>query len=108
MDKLIDGMMWYVVFLLSITVHEAAHAFTAMKLGDNTAYHGGQVSLDPVPHMRREPVGMVVVPIISFLMSGGWMMGWASTPYDPLWAERYPRRSAWMSLAGPVSNLMLV
>ena len=108
MDKLIDGMMWYVVFLLSTTVHEAAHAFTAMKLGDNTAYHGGQVSLDPVPHMRREPVGMVVVPIISFLMSGGWMMGWASTPYDPLWAERYPRRSAWMSLAGPVSNLLLV
>lgn len=49
MDKLLDGMMWYVVFLFSTTVHEAAHAFAAMKLGDNTAYHGGQVTLDPIP-----------------------------------------------------------
>ena len=107
MDKLIDGMMWYVVFLFSTTVHEAAHAFTAMKLGDNTAYHGGQVTLDPLPHIRREPIGTVLMPILSFFASG-WMIGWASTPYDPYWAERYPRRSAWMSLAGPASNLLLV
>jgi Zn-dependent protease len=107
MEKLLDGMMWYLVFLFSTTVHEAAHAFTAMKLGDKTAFHGGQVSLDPVPHVRREPLGTVVVPILSFLMSG-FMIGWASTPYDPCWAERYPRRSAWMSLAGPASNLLLV
>lgn len=105
--ELLDGMMWYVVFLFSTIVHEAAHAFTAMKLGDDTAYHGGQVSLDPIPHVQREPLGTVVIPIMSFLMSG-WMIGWASTPYDPFWAQRYPRRSALMSLAGPVSNLFLV
>ena len=35
------------------------------------------------------------------------MMGWASTPYDPTWAARYPRRAAWMALAGPVANLLL-
>jgi Zn-dependent protease len=107
MAQLLDGMMWYVVFLFSTTVHEAAHAFAALKLGDDTAYHGGQVTLDPIPHIRREPLGTVIVPIISFLISG-WMIGWASTPYDPHWAERYPRRSAWMSLAGPASNLLLV
>ena len=107
MAQLLDGMMWYVVFLFSTTVHEAAHAFAAYKLGDDTAYNGGQVTLDPVPHIRREPLGTVIVPIVSFLMSG-WMIGWASTPYDPYWAERYPRRSAWMSLAGPTSNLLLV
>ncbi len=105
--NLLYGMMWYLVFLFSTTVHEAAHAFTAMKLGDNTAYHGGQVTLDPIPHIRREPLGTVLVPILSFLLSG-WMIGWASTPYDPIWAQRYPRRSAWMSLAGPSSNLLLV
>lgn len=107
MDKFLDGMMWYLVFLFSTTVHEAAHAFTAMKLGDNTAYHGGQVSLDPIPHIRREPLGTVLMPLLSFFASG-WMIGWASTPYDPLWAERYPHRSAWMSLSGPASNLLLV
>jgi len=50
--------------------------------GDHTAALGGQVSLDPVPHIRREPFGMVVFPILTYVM-GGWMMGWASAPYDP-------------------------
>lgn len=50
---------------------------------------------------------MVVVPIISFLLSG-WMIGWASAPYNPAWAAANPRRSALMSLAGPAANLLLV
>ena len=100
-------MAWYIVFVFSTTVHEAAHAFVAMKLGDRTAYHGGQVTLDPTPHMQREPFGMIVIPIITFVLSG-WMMGWASAPYDPYWADRYPRRAAWMGLAGPASNFLLV
>ena len=56
------------VFLLSVTAHEAAHALAAMKLGDPTAYLGGQVTLDPVPHIRREPVGMVVLPIVTLFL----------------------------------------
>jgi Zn-dependent protease len=63
--------------------------------------------LNPLPHIRREPVGMVLVPLISFAMSH-WMMGWASAPYDPSWARRYPRRAAVMALAGPAGNLILV
>jgi Zn-dependent protease len=47
-----------------------------------------------------------VFPILSYVL-GGWMMGWASAPYDPLWAQRHPRRAAWMSLAGPGANLTL-
>jgi Zn-dependent protease len=50
---------------------------------------------------------MVVVPILSFLL-GGWMVGWASAPYNRQWAIQYPRRAALMSLAGPVSNLLLL
>ena len=49
---------------------------------------------------------MVVFPILSFIV-GGWMMGWASAPYDPFWAQRHPRRAAWMALAGPGANLAL-
>jgi len=101
------GLTWYVVFLFSTTLHEAAHAFAAWRLGDSTAYHGGQVTLSPLPHIRREPFGTVVFPILTFVLSG-WMMGWASAPYDPVWAARHPRRAAWMSLAGPGSNLLLV
>lgn len=104
--SLLLGATWYIVFLFSTTCHEAAHALAAKLGGDLTAFHGGQVSLDPVPHIRREPFGMVVFPILSYLV-GGWMMGWASAPYDPYWAQRHPRRAAWMSLAGPGANLTL-
>lgn len=107
MDTLVTGIQWYVVFLFSTTLHEASHALAAWRLGDSTAYEGGQVTLDPMPHIRREPVGTVVVPILSFLL-GGWMMGWASVPYNKEWALAYPRRSALMSLAGPAANLLLV
>ncbi len=107
MDQIANGLLWYVAFLFSTTLHEASHAFTAFKLGDSTAYKGGQVTLDPLPHMKREPIGTIVVPIISFL-AGGWMIGWASTPYDFEWALNYPKRSAKMSLAGPIANLSLV
>jgi Zn-dependent protease len=105
-DTLLLGLVWYVVFLLSTTCHEAAHAFAAKLGGDLTAFHGGQVTLDPIPHIRREPFGMVLFPILSYAL-GGWMMGWASAPYDPFWAHRYPRRAAWMSLAGPGANFTL-
>ena len=108
-NTLLLGLAWYLVFVVSTVLHEAAHAFTALKLGDRTAYEGGQVSLDPIPHIRREPFGMVLVPIISFVLNGGnWMIGYASAPYDPYWAIARPHRAALMALAGPVSNLLLV
>jgi Zn-dependent protease len=101
-------VIWYTVFVVSTTLHEAAHALFAWRLGDPTAYHGGQVTLDPTPHVRREPIGMVIVPLVSFLFNNGqWMMGWASAPYDPTWASRHPRRAALMAAAGPLSNFVL-
>ena len=102
-----SALIYYVVFLFSTTIHEAAHAWAALRGGDLTAYHGGQVSLSPVPHIRREPVGMVVIPLISVALTG-WPFGFASAPYDPRWAIRHPKRAAWMSLAGPAANLLLV
>lgn len=104
---LVLGLTWFVVFIFSTTLHEAGHAFAAYKLGDPTAYEGGQVSLNPWPHIRREPLGMVILPLISFARTG-WMMGWASAPYDPEWAHRYPKRAALMAAAGPAANLLLV
>jgi len=98
--------MWYGAFLCSTVCHEAAHAWTALRLGDDTAAQGGQVSLNPLPHVRREPFGMVVVPVLSWLL-GGWMIGWASAPYSLTWARQYHRRAALMALAGPGTNLAL-
>ena len=103
----LSALVWYAVLLLSLTVHEAAHAWAALQGGDPTAYLGGQVSLDPRPHIRREPMGMVWVPLFFFATSG-MMFGWASTPFDPRWAAAHPKRAAWMALAGPGANLLLV
>lgn len=103
----IVAIAFYAVFVFAVTVHEAAHAWAALLGGDPTAYHGGQVSLDPIPHMKREPFGMVVLPILTVALSG-WPFGYASAPYDPAWAERHPKRAAWMALAGPGANLALV
>lgn len=99
--------LWYVAFLLALTCHEAAHAWAADRLGDPTAALGGQVTLNPVPHIRREIFGTVVVPFLSYALSG-FMIGWASAPYNPMWQQRYPKRAAWMALAGPAANLALV
>ncbi|MCG8683531.1 MAG: site-2 protease family protein, partial [Desulfobacterales bacterium] len=106
-NTIILGLVWYAVFLVSAIVHEAAHALVAFRLGDRTAYHGGQVTLDPIPHIRQEPMGMILFPIVSYFL-GGWMLGWASCPYDPMWAERNPKSAGKMALAGPVSNLILM
>jgi Zn-dependent protease len=106
-DQILLGLVASMVLLLSLTVHEAAHAWAALRGGDPTAYQGGQVSLDPRPHIKREPIGMVFAPLLFWFM-GGWMLGWASTPIDPRWAYVHPRRAAAMSAAGPLANLALV
>ena len=90
-EQLAGLIFWFPAFLFSTTVHEAAHAWAALRGGDPTAYLGGQVSLSPLPHIRREPIAM----------------GWASAPFDPLWAARHPRRAAWMAAAGPAGNLCI-
>jgi Zn-dependent protease len=102
----IESLVWYIVFVISVSAHEGAHALAAYRGGDATAYLGGQVSLNPIPHMRREPFGMILVPLLTVL-TRGWPIGWASTPYDPVWEQQYPRRAAWMAAAGPAANLAL-
>ncbi len=106
METLPALLVWYVVFLFSTTFHEFAHSFVAYLGGDSTAYEGGQVSLDPLPHMKRSPFGLVVVPLLTFFLAG-WMIGWASAPYDPRWAQEHPRKHALMSAAGPAANFLL-
>ncbi len=101
------AIVWYVIFVVSTIFHEAAHALVALKLGDPTAYQHGLVTLDPVPHLRRSPFGMIAVPIVSFLLAG-WMVGWASVPCDPYWAQSNRRKAAKIALAGPAADLAMV
>ncbi len=104
--ELTVGIITYIVFVYSTVCHEAAHAWSAMKLGDRTAYEGGQVSLDPTPHVMREPMGMVIVPLAMLFLTGG-LFGWASAPLNREWTRRNPRESALVALAGPAANFLL-
>ena len=104
-ELLVYGFISYVVFLFSTTCHEASHALAAKLGGDDTA--AGQITLNPVPHIQREPWGMVVIPLLAFLFMHG-MIGWASAPFDPAWERRHPKRAALMALAGPAANFTLM
>ena len=105
-DQLAFGFLEYVVFLFSTTCHEAAHSLVATLGGDTTALEAGQVSLSPLPHIKREPFGMVIVPLLGIVFGTG-LIGWASAPYNPIWSQKHPKRAAWMSLAGPAANFTL-
>ena len=92
------------VLLLSLTIHEAAHAVTADRLGDPTARKLGRVSLNPIVHI--DLLGTVVLPLLA-IISGFPIIGWAKpVPVDPR-NLRHPQRDfAIIAAAGPISNLL--
>ena len=97
----------FVVFLFSTSCHEAAHAAMANWWGDPTGKEAGQLTLNPLPHIQREPWGMVVFPLV-MLLGGGMLMGWASTPVNPSRMRNVRWGDFWTSAAGPMTNFLLV
>ena len=91
--------------LFAITVHEAAHGWVAMRLGDRTAQMLGRVTLNPLKHI--DPVGTVLVPVAMFLLTG-FLFGWAK-PVPIGWRNlNNPRRDiALVAAAGPLANLLM-
>lgn len=101
------GIAWYAVFVFSTVCHEFAHAWSANRLGDPSAR--AFITLNPLPHIMRSPFGMVVIPLVLFIVSkGGWMFGYASVPISVAWALGFPKRYAFVSLCGPLANLALL
>jgi Zn-dependent protease len=93
------------VLVMAFAVHESAHAYVAMRLGDPTAYMLGRVTLNPMKHI--DPWGSVVFPLLS-LYFGGFLVGWAK-PY-PVTTRNFrhiKRDDILVSLAGPASNLAM-
>jgi Zn-dependent protease len=94
-----------VVLVLAFSVHESAHAYAAMRLGDPTAYMLGRVTLNPMKHL--DPLGSVLVPLIS-LVYGGWLIGWAKPcPVTTRNFRHLRRDDILVSMAGPASNLAM-
>lgn len=92
-----------VIVLLSLTVHEAAHAWTADRLGDPTARLLGRVSLNPIVHI--DPIGTILLPLIA-VYSGFPIIGWAKPVPVNISRLRHHRRDFMIvAAAGPLSNL---
>ncbi len=97
--------VWVVPALLAITVHEVAHGWMALKLGDRTAMMLGRLTLNPVKHI--DPIGTLLVPGL-LLAIGGFIFGWAK-PVPVTWENlKHPKRDmALVALAGPMANLLM-
>lgn len=106
-----DFIFVIIILILSVVVHEVAHGYAALALGDPTAKYAGRLSLNPISHL--DPIGSVVVPIIGHLL-GGFIIGWAKpVPFNPynLKPERFglPKQAGevLVAIAGPLSNIAL-
>lgn len=107
-------VMFLVVLLLAVSVHEAGHAWMSYKFGDDTAYMLGRVTLNPVAH--TDPIGTLLIPMLGFVFGvvGGALgsiplIGWGRpTPVNPRKWERYKLANVMVSIAGVAANLILV
>jgi Zn-dependent protease len=103
---LADVFIKFVVLLLSLTVHEAAHAVTADRLGDPTARLLGRVSLNPAVHV--DPIGTLLFPLIALLTNVP-VLGWAKPVPVNITRLRghWKRKFMLIAAAGPASNVVL-
>lgn len=102
-----NGLLFYIVLVCSLCIHEWAHAFVADKLGDDTPRSQGRVTINPVPHM--DLFGTVIFPLLCiFALGGGFLFGWGKPVMVNPSNFKHPRRDdVLVTLAGPVSNLVL-
>ncbi len=100
-------LIWSLPILFAITLHEAAHAYVALKLGDKTSYNLGRVTLNPIKHI--DLIGTIILPLTLLLVNLGFVFGWAK---PVLFDERnlaQPRRDvALIAVAGPLANILMV
>jgi Zn-dependent protease len=105
-DRIAWGLTYFVVLLFSLSVHESAHAWVALRMGDDTAARQGRVTLNPLFHI--DPIGTVLIPLLQIFWGGVPLLGWAKpTPVNGRGFRNSARGHVLVSGAGPLSNLLL-
>ncbi|MFK4383582.1 Zn-dependent protease [Bradyrhizobium sp. USDA 3397] len=101
-----DLSVWVLPLVLAITFHEAAHAFVADRLGDNTAAQLGRVSFNPIRHI--DPFGTVILPAMLLFAHSPFLFGYAKPVPVNFRKLNNPRLDmVWVALAGPATNILL-
>ncbi len=97
---------WVIPLLLCVILHEIAHGYVALKLGDRTAWLMGRLTLDPRKHI--DPVGSILVPGLLLLSGSHMLFGWAKpVPVDFNRLNHPKRDMGLVALAGPMANVLL-
>jgi Zn-dependent protease len=105
-QEIIIRIFQFAILVFALSLHEAAHAWMASRLGDQTARMLGRVTLNPVKHI--DPVGTLLIPLIMLFLPtyGGFLIGWAKpTPVNTRNFKQITRDDILTTLAGPASNL---
>jgi Zn-dependent protease len=101
-----DSFFVLPMLLFSIIVHEVAHGWMALRLGDPTARDLGRLTFNPIPHI--DPIGSIAVPLLSLISAGSVFIAWAKpVPVNPAYFRTPRRDDILVSIAGPVSNLVV-
>ena len=107
MTTLLDVVFQVLILFFSVIIHEVAHGYAALTLGDPTAREAGRLTLNPIKHM--DPWGTVVLPLFLILVRSPFLVGWARpVPVNPL-RMRDPKRGMMLvGAAGPLANIALI
>lgn len=103
---MLDQLYILPVLLFSVVVHEIAHGYMALRLGDPTAKRMGRLTLNPIPHI--DLVGSILVPLFSLFVAGRIFIAWAKpVPINPLNFSNFKRDDILVSIVGPLSNIVM-
>jgi Zn-dependent protease len=106
MQSYLENIYIIPILVFSVVIHEIAHAWVALKCGDTTARDLGRITLNPIPHI--DLVGSILVPLFSILATGRVFIAWAKpVPIDPRNFSNFKRDDTLVTIAGPLSNLII-
>src|ERR1700750_249745 len=92
--------------LFSVIIHEVSHGYAALMQGDRTAEYEGRLTLNPLKHI--DPVGTLILPILSLMLPGSFLFGWAKpVPFNPYNLRNQRWGEAIVVIAGPLSNIVI-
>ena len=102
----IDFIFIIIILIFSVILHELAHGYSALMLGDPTAKYSGRLTLNPLKHI--DPFGSVILPLILYLLPGGLIFGWAKpVPYNPYNLKNQKWGEAIVAVSGPLTNILI-